>query len=387
MKNHIKKRGKNSYSIKISLGKDSSTGKYQYQWTTVKGTKEEAKKRLRELLTQLDNGIFIKPSNTTLGEYLEQWLKDYVRPNLSPKTYEGREQYINRQIVPSVGGLTLTALKPEHLQRFYSEKLTGGRCDGKGGLSARTVRDLHGIIHAALATAVKHGLLVRNVADAVDPPHFHRPEMHTLNEDGLKTVLEAARLTPYYPLFYLALFTGMRRSELLALKWGDANLMLAQISINRSLHQLATGEIVFRQPKTRRGRRMIPLPPSACIVLRQHYDNEEALKGTPGDDDLIFCHFDNSPLLPSSVTHAWIKLVRRCGLRGIRFHDCRHTHASLMLKQGIHPKIVQERLGHASIQITLDTYSHVTPGLQQAAAESFDKLVNARRENMAVANH
>ncbi|MFC1871469.1 tyrosine-type recombinase/integrase, partial [Chloroflexota bacterium] len=338
-------------------------------------------------LNQIDNGIFIRGCKTTLGEYLGQWLRDYVQPNLAPKTYEGRAQYINRQIVPSLGKLSLIALKPEHLQRFYAEKLFNGRCDGKAGLSARTVRDLHGILHAALATAVKHGLLVRNVADAVDPPRFSQPAMHVMNELELMSVLEAARPTGYYALFYTLLFTGMRRSEALALRWGDADLIAAQISINRSMHHLATGEIVFRQPKTAGSRRMISLSPSSCLMLRQHRDTEEALKGTLKDHDLIFAHVDGSPLLPSSVTHSWMKLVRRCGLTGIRLHDCRHTHASLMLKQGIHPKIVQERLGHSRIRITLDTYSHVTPGLQRAAAESFDTLVNARHENVAVRNH
>ena len=222
---------------------------------------------------------------------------------------------------------------------------------------------------------MKRGLLVRNVADAVDPPHFERHEMHTLNEDGLNTVLEAARRTQYFALYYTLLFTGIGRSEALASRWEDADLALAQVSINRSLHRLRTGEVVFRQPKTVKSRRMVGLSPSACLVLRQHRDNEEALRGSLNDNGLVFCHVNGSPLLPDTVTHAWVKPVRRCGLRGIRLHDCRHTHSSLMLKQGIHPKIVQERLGHATIQITLDTYSHVAPSLQQAAAARFDDFV------------
>ena len=387
MRGHIVKRGKNSYSIAVSLGKDATTGKYKYQWTTVRGIKKDAEKRLSELLSQIDNGTYVKPGKTTFKEYLEQWLDDYVRPNLAPKTYEGRAQQVRCQIVPNLGRIALTALKPEHLQRFYSEKLSGGRSDGNGGLSARTVRDLHGILHAALGTAVKRGLLSRNVADAVDPPRFHRPEMHTLNEDDLKTVLVAAKPTGYYALFYTLLFTGIRRSEALALRWQDIDLIGAQLSIIRSLHHLATGEVVFCQPKTVGSRRMVSLSPSVCLILRQHRDNEEALKGTLKNDDLIFSRVDGSPLLPTSVTHAWIKLVRRCGLSGIRLHDCRHTHASLMLKQGVHPKIVQERLGHASIRITLDTYSHVAPGLQQAAANRFDEIVLPEREKESVENH
>jgi hypothetical protein len=174
MRGHITKRGKNSYSLAISLGKDTTTGKYKYQWTTVKGTKKEADKRLSELLHQLDNGTFIKPNKTTLGEYLEKWLRDYVWPNLAPRTAEGYEHIIKRHLIPALGNTTLTALKPEHLQRYYSEKLSKGRCDGKGALSPRTVRHHHVTLHDALESAVKWGLLSHNVADAVSPPRYQQ---------------------------------------------------------------------------------------------------------------------------------------------------------------------------------------------------------------------
>ena len=155
-----------------------------------------------------------------------------------------------------------------------------------------------------------------------------------------------------------------------------------QLYVNRTLHQLKTGEIIYRQPKTEKGRRQIALSPSTALVLKEHRDNQEQLIQAQGlmlnDDDLVFSQFDGKSLLPNTVTHAWIKLVRRAGLKPIRLHDTRHSHASLMLKQGVHPKIVQERLGYASIQITLDTYSHVAPGLQQAAAVRFDEVFSAR---------
>lgn len=188
----------------------------------------------------------------------------------------------------------------------------------------------------------------------------------------MKRFLEAARATPYY-----ALFTGMRRSELLALQWIGVDLPLAQLSVTRSLHHLRDGSTVYRPPKTAKGRRLVSLPPSAALLLKEHRERQEADREMMGltlkDSDLVFAHLDGTPLLPTSITHAWVKLVRRCGLGGIRLHDARHTHASLLLKAGVHPKIVQERLGHSSVQITLDTYSHVTPGLQQAAAERFDE--------------
>ncbi len=176
----------------------------------------------------------------------------------------------------------------------------------------------------------------------------------------------------------------MRRAELLALRWSDIDLELCQIFVNRSMQyiQAAAPEnrISFKEPKTAKSKRSIALSPSTAITLREHQAKQNELRESLGypalsDSDLVFSHYDGSPLLPNSVTHAWMKLVRSCGLPGIRFHDARHTHASLLLKQGVHPKIVQERLGHGSIQITLDTYSHVAPGLQQAAANKFDDLI------------
>jgi integrase len=382
MRGYITKRAKDSYTIVLNLGRDPETGKRKQQWVSVKGTKKEAEKRLTELLSQVENGIFIKPNKSTLAEYLKIWLKDYAWPNLSPKTAEGYEYIIESHLIPSLGKLTLTQLKPEHLQRYYAEKLSAGRIDGKGGLSPKTVRHHHITLHGALQSAVKWGLLARNPADAVDAPRFQRPEMNIMNADDINTFLEAAKDTLFYTMFYLALFTGMRRSELLAVRWSDIDLMLCQLYVSRSLHQLKNGDVIYRQPKSDKSRRMISLTPSTTIVLREHKEHQNSEKLLQGlsvsDDDLVFSQPDGCPYRPDTITHSWIKLARKTGLRGIRLHDARHTHASLMLKQGIHPKIVQERLGHSSIQITLDTYSHVTPGLQEAAAKRFDDIISSR---------
>jgi integrase len=233
-------------------------------------------------------------------------------------------------------------------------------------------------------------MIVRNPADAVTSPRVQRSEMQTWDEDEIKTFLEAIKDSPYHALFYTALYTGMRRNELLGLRWSDIDIPLSLVHVNRSLLLLKNGEITFRTPKTSKGRRAIDLPPSLTLLLKEYREKQaldRAMLGIPlTDNDLVFSQYDGKPLLPDSVTHAWIKLVRRAGLKPIRLHDTRHTMASLMLKQGVHPKIVQERLGHASIQITLDTYSHVAPGLQKAAAERFDELVNHTLENEAVKN-
>jgi len=229
-------------------------------------------------------------------------------------------------------------------------------------------------------------MIARNPADAVDVPKVKRHEMRVMSETDIHIFLEYAKSTPYYALFYTALFTGMRRSELLALRWSDVDLLLCQASVNRTLHQLHNGDIIFQQPKTDKGRRLIALSPSTAVVLKEHREAQEkasqALGMTISEDDLVFCRYDGKPLLPDSITQAWRNLSRQCGLKGIRLHDARHTHASLMLKQGVHPKIVQERLGHASISITLDTYSHIVPGLQQAAATRFDDIIIPAKENV-----
>ncbi len=382
MRGHIVKRYRNSYTIVLSLGVDPATGKKKQQWVSVKGTKKEAEKRLADLLHQLDTGTFIKPSKTTLGEFLERWLEDY-RPNLSPRGFERYQGIISSHLVPGLGSITLTQLRPEHLQKHYTAKQNDG-------LSARTVRYHHAVLHVALKTAVQWGLLARNPADAVSPPRARRTEMQTWNEDDITRFLEVAKDSPYYTLFYTALFTGMRRSELLGLKWGDVDFILSQICVSRSLHHLKDGSYIFTEPKSAKSRRTIALPPSATLLLKEHQEKHElerVMLGIPStDSDLVFSTLEGKPLRPNTVTRAWTTLAAHAGLKVIRLHDARHTHASIMLKQGIHPKIVQERLGHASIQMTLDTYSHVAPGLQEAAANRFDELVIHTRENVGAAN-
>jgi len=248
----------------------------------------------------------------------------------------------------------------------------------------------HTVLHKALQTAVEWGLLSKNVADAVKAPHVQHQEMRTWDTDDVSCFLESAKKTSYYTIFYLALFTGLRRSELLALRWQDVDFIFSQIYVNRSLHQLKDGSYIFTQPKSAKSRRTIAMSPSAILILKEYRDHqmlERAILGIPSkDDDLVFSTPEGRPLRPNTITRAWIVLAARCGLKIIRSHDARHTHASIMLKQGIHPKIVQERLGHSSIAVTLDTYSHVTPGLQEVGAKRFDELVSPKCENEAVKN-
>lgn len=361
--------------LKVSLGKNQQTGKYESYFETFHGNRTEAQKRLRQMLTELDNGMFTKPGKTTVADYLNTWLQDYCKPSLSPRTLQLYSYICRVHVIPVIGKITLTELKPQHLQKLYSEKLSSG-------LSARTVQICHVTIHKALKNAVRTNLLSRNVADAVDKPKIQRTEMHPMTESDLSRFLDAARQGNYYGLFYTYLFTGMRRNELLAVRWCDVDLLGMQISISRTMQYLngVKNHITFKEPKSMKSRRLIALSPSTVFVLEEHRKAQEKMRESLQlppilESDLVFCHWDGSPLLPDSITHAWVKLVRKCGLKGIRLHDARHTHATIMLKQGVHPKVVQERLGHSTISTTLDTYSHVAPGLQQAAARGFDDIL------------
>ena len=364
-----------SLRLKVSLGKNQQTAKYESYYETFHGNRTDARKRLRQLLIDLDNGIFTKPGKTTMADYLNTWLKDYCKPSLSPRTLELYSYICRVHLIPRIGKMTLTELKPQHLQNLYSEKLSSG-------LSARTVQLCHVAIHKALKNAVRINLLSRNVADAVQKPKIQRPEMHPMTENDLTRFLDSAKQGSYYALFYTYLFTGMRRGELLAVRWSDLDLLDMQISVSRTMQYLnrVKNHISFKEPKSQKSRRLIALSPSNVLILEEHRKAQEkvreSLQLSPiTDNDLVFSHWDGSPLLPDSITHAWVKLVRKCGLYGIRLHDARHTHATIMLKQGVHPKIVQERLGHSTISTTLDTYSHVAPGLQQAAARAFDDIL------------
>jgi integrase len=366
------------YSVVLE-DKDSVTGERKRKWIAVKGNFREATRQMTEMVNSYNNGLFVKPSKTTVKDYLEAWLKDAAFPNMTPRNYEGYEFNIKKYIIPAIGQITITNLKPQQIQNLCAEHQALGHY--------RTSQYIYNTLNKSLNVAVKMGTLVRNPCNGVESPKVPKHEMQTMNENDIHIFLEYARKTPYYALFYTVLFTGLRRSELLGLKWSDVDLLLMQISVNRTMHLMKygtyKGQVIFKQPKTATSRRMISLTPSNAIILREHREAQDKLRASLDlsptiDDDLVFCQYDGKPYQPDSISHVWLKIARQTGLKGIRLHDARHTHASLMLKNGTHPKIVQERLGHASIKTTLDIYSHVAPGLQQAAASRFDDIVTGK---------
>ena len=338
-----------------------------------KRTRKDAERKLTELVHHLDTEAFVKPTKLTVGEFLQRWLEAYAATHVRSRSLEGYQDRA-KHLIEHLGNIPLSDLRPDHLLAYYAEKLVGGRRDGqKGGLSPGTLAKHHNLLREALGHGVRWGLLVRNVADAVPPPHPTPREPTILRPDAIQRFLDAVRPHYLYPLSHTALWTGMRRSELLGLKWGDVDLVLGTISVVRALHQLKDGSFEYAEPKTAKGRRQIALSPSSCLTLRAHRERQELIGLLTTPEALVFCRLDGTPLSPDVITHTFSRLVRKAGSPGVRFHDLRHSHASLLLQLNIHPKVVSERLGHANIQTTLDIYSHVIPGLQERAALRFDE--------------
>lgn len=378
----IYRRPDGTWVGQISIGYDPATGKLKRKSFYGKTRKEVADK-IAQALQQMKNGTFVEPTQTAFGEWLDKWLTSYKKSQLKPSTYESYEMLINVHIKPALGKVPLTKLQAHMLQSFYNEKLEKGRADGKGGLSTRMVRYLHAIIRQALQQAVKEGLLARNVADATSPPTVKNKQMRPLTEDELLGFFEAAQKDRLFPAYVLAATTGLRRGELLGLCWDCVDLEHGIITVKRQLLALKDGLTLEETTKSKSGRRSVVLTDDAIRELkawRKRQAQEKLLLGEAYQDNgLVFCKEDGTPLDPREFTKRFQRLLEKAGLPKVRLHDLRHTHASLLLARGVHPKVVQERLGHSSITITLDLYSHLVPGLQEAAAATLNGLLRKEK--------
>ncbi|NQT71839.1 MAG: site-specific integrase [Chloroflexi bacterium] len=372
MNGSIRKKNTKSWEITIDLGRDDN-GKRRRKYEYVTGTKAEAQRRLRELLTDLDKGLPIDAPKMTLGAFLDTWLIDYAEIRTVPRTVDGYRGTVERYLKPNLGNILLSKLTQHHVQRLYSDMR-------ENGLSARTILHTHKLLSQALKHAVKWGLLIRNICEAVDPPRPRRKEMKALDTDDVQVFLEAIKDSPYGHLFFVMLYTGLRRGEVLGVRWCDVDINKETLSVNQSVVRLHNKGLMITEPKTPYSRRLISLSPSVVALLRglrvSQMDQMEGDGIEWEEQRLIFANDDGEPLSPDTVTHAFAKIIKRTGLPHVRLHDLRHTHATLMLKQGVHPKIVSERLGHSSVSITMDTYSHVLPGMQTEAAIAFEEAIH-----------
>lgn len=368
----IRKRSENSYTIIVSLGRDPVTGKKKQSWRTVRGNKKDAERELTKLLNEINTGTYLEPSKLTVAEYLEKWLAEYAEGNVAGKTFERYCGIVRKQLIPDLGRLPLTKLQPLHIQAHYTNKLKGGRLDGRGGgLSAQTIVHHHRVLKEALDRAVKWGLLTRNPALAAEPPKPQKREIQAIDEDASVWLIDAAQGTRLYIPVFLAITTGMRRGEVLALRWSDVDLGRAYLTAARSLEQTKVGGLKFKTPKSRKGRQL-SLPPVMLDALRAHKAEQQSRRELLGaayqPHDLVCCVEDGSIWNPAAFTSAYKDLLRRRKIKAVRFHDLRHSHASQLLRSGVNPKIISERLGHSKVGFTLDVYAHLLPGMQEEAA-------------------
>jgi integrase len=377
MKGHIRKRSQNSWAIILDLGRDEH-GRRKQKWHSVRGTKRDAERELARLVNEINTGDYVEPSRMSVREFLDRWVRDYVERAVSPKTAERYKEIVDSNIKPAIGGYALSKLKPLHIQSFYTEALTTGRKDKKGGLSAQTVLHIHRVLHKALGQGVKWQLLPRNPADAVETPRPERKRMTALDGSETAGLLQALAGTRLHVPVLVAVTTGLRRGEFLALHWNDVDLDVGQMTVHQSLEQTSDG-LRFKTPKTDRGRRQVALPSFTVDALRAHKVEQAKARLKMGqiyqDQDLVFPKEDGLPWAPDAFSTAFAAFVRNSGLAHVRLHDLRHSHATQLLKQGVHPKVVSERLGHSKISITLDTYSHVLPGMQEDAAQKIDSAL------------
>ncbi len=350
------------------------SGKWRAQATingrrvgTTAATHKAAQEQLRKLLSDADKGLLPPVEKLTLEAHIARWLADVVQHSVRASTARNYADLTRLYVVPTLGKVKLAQLQPGDVQRLYGTLLARG-------LAPKTVRNVHAALRRALQQAVDWNLTPRNVAALTHPPRVARQEVAALAPEEVRTLLAAVRGDRWEALIAVALATGMRFGELLGLRWSDVDLTRHTIRVQRQLQRDGT----FAEPKTAKGRRTIDLPASCMVVVKEHkrQQNEERLLVGPAwqPGDLAFCTHEGKPLLQRNVFRAFKAILARAGLPPIPFHALRHTAATLLLVQGVHPKIVQERLGHSNIGMTLDTYSHLIPSMGRDAAAQLDAL-------------
>lgn len=331
-------------------------------------TRIEVSEKLTKAMSDRNGGFVFDAGTVTVGEYLERWLYDSVRDTVRQRTYEGYEHIVERHITPGLGSVKLSKLTPVHVRGLYRDKLDAG-------LSNRTVRYIHTTLNKALSQAVADGLIPRNAAANVKAPQPRKAEIRPLDKEQIRTMLDTVSGDRLEALYIVAVTAGLREGELLALRWEDVDLEAGRIQVRRTASEARTG-LVYEMPKSGVGRQ-IRLGQKATQALRAHRKRqlEERMEkaGLWEDHGLVFPSEVGTPLGARNLQRAFKIRLKRAGLpESTRFHDLRHTCATLLLGQGVNPKFVQELLGHADIALTLNVYSHVLPDMGDAAAGAMD---------------
>lgn len=369
MTGHIRKRGAKSWELKFDLGTDPLTGERRIRYHSFKGSKRHAELELARLVTAASTGDYIDPSKITLGEFLDRW-EAWAATQVSAKTLERYKELAKHHVRPHLGAAGVQKLKAVHFAELYG-KLQRSKPEG-AGLAPRTVGHVHRLLHRVLGHAGKWGLIASNPVAAAEPPRIERTEIAILAPGEIKSVLQALRGKPLYPIAVLALATGARRGELAALNWGALDLEHAKVRIERSVEETTAG-LAFKGPKTKAGRRVVSIPPSVVTELRHHWRAQQEQRlalglGKATDEDLVFARADGSAWPPDSLSNEWARMVRLLKLPKITLHALRHTHVSQLIASGLDVVTVSRRIGHANPVITLSVYSHLFGNTDERAA-------------------
>jgi integrase len=356
-------RGDGRWEARISLPNGKRKSSYAK-------TRRDAEKKLRDMLTDLDNGIVPADGRQTIKQYLTSWLET-VKSQVEPSSYVSYRTHI-RRIIKELGHVSLAKLTAQQLQSFYAQKLTDG-------LASTTVNTMHTVIKAALGDAITLNLVTRNVASMIKPPKFQPKERVPLSEQQARELLNAAKGNRLEALYVLVLSTGMREGELIALEWKDIDFESSELYISHGLQYTPVGFRVTH-PKSNSSKRRIILPVHVVVALKKHrelQEQERKLAGTNWDasHDFVFPNGIGRKMLPSDLRgRNFYRLLKKAALPAIYFHDLRHTAATLLLRRGVHVKVVSEMLGHANVGITLRIYAHVMPGMHQQAADAAGEM-------------
>jgi integrase len=362
IRKHVRE-GSVRYEVVVDLGKDPVTNKRRQRTKTFK-TKKEAQAYLAAWRVEIDRGVAVDRSQQTVAQMMEYWLQTHVRPRLRAKTVYDYEQTITKHILPALGPIAVQKLGPDVLQQFYSDKLAAG-------CGVRTIRLCHLHLSQALKQAVRLGLVARNVADLVTQPQERPREMQTWSAEEAQAFLAVADQSGHGPLWLLALTTGLRRGELLGLRWKDVDLERGVLHVRQTVIALR-GHPAFSQPKTPRSRRSADLLDPVTLALREHKRRQNAQRLALGaawqDHDLVFCTGLGTPIDPDNLKRDYQRLVALAGVPRIRIHDVRHTFTTHALASGANVKAVSEAIGHADSSTTLRTYAHVLPEQRREVA-------------------
>ena len=363
-------RGKNKWLVRVYMGKNEE-GKRKYHNRTIHGNKKAAQAYLNKMLRDKDLGTFVEPSKEYFGKYLDVWLETAAKPRVRAKTFQNYKDLVRLYIKPALGENKLSLITPEQIQSLYNKMLDDE-------LSPKTIKNVHGVLRNALDQAAKWGKLYRNPADLVDLPKQKKKEMQAFSPIEANAFLDAINYSRWKALFSLLLTTGMRPGEALALKWKDVDLDGYKVTVNRTLTRIA-GNWSIEEPKTSRSRRTIPIPISVVEHLKD-FKKEQAAEilqaKVYANHGFVFAGKTGDPLDERNIVNRHFKpLLKSAGLPIIRLYDLRHTCATLLLSAGENPKVVSERLGHASVTLTMDTYSHVLPDMQEAATKKLEDML------------